>query len=104
VAMFFTQNTTGAEGFAVKIAKSVDSLLSATSGTLTIRTNGIQKSIDSLESQISSLNIRAKNTETRLKKQFTSLETVLGRYQGLSDSLTQQLSALENLNNAISKK
>uniref|UniRef100_A0A7C4MP49 Flagellar hook-associated protein 2 n=1 Tax=Desulfatirhabdium butyrativorans TaxID=340467 RepID=A0A7C4MP49_9BACT len=104
VATFFTQNTTGAEGFAVKIAKSVDSLLSATSGTLTIRTNGIQKSIDSLESQISRLSDRAENTETRLKKQFTSLETVLGRYQGLSDSLTQQLSALENLNSAISKK
>ncbi len=104
VAGFFTQQTTGSEGFAVKIAKSVDSLLSATSGILSIRTNGVQKTIDSMESQISRLTKRAENTETRLKKQFSSLELLLGKYQGLSDSLTQQLSALENLNSAISKK
>ncbi|MEW6258651.1 MAG: flagellar filament capping protein FliD [Thermodesulfobacteriota bacterium] len=104
VAGFFTQQTTGSEGFAVKIAKSVDSLLSATSGILSIRTNGVQKTIDSMESQISRLTKRAENTETRLKKQFSSLELLLGKYQGLSDSLTQQLSALENLNSAMSKK
>ncbi len=104
VANFFTQQTIGSEGFAVKIAKSVDSLLSATNGILTIRTNGIQKTIDSTESQISRLTDRAENTETRLKKQFSSLELLLGKYQGLSDSLTQQLSALENLNSSISKK
>lgn len=104
VTSFFTQSTSGAEGFAVKIGKGVDSLLSPTSGILTIRTNGVQKTIDSMETQISKLNDRSENTETRLKKQFTSLEVLLGKYQGLSDSLTQQLAALENLNNAISKK
>jgi flagellar hook-associated protein 2 len=104
VASFFTKLDTGSEGFAVKVGNTVDAMLSATNGTLTTRTNGVQKSIDSLESQITQLNDRASNTQDRLKKQFTSLEVLLGQYQGLSDSLTQQLSALENLNGAISKK
>lgn len=104
VSSFFTKLDTGAEGFAVKVGKAVDAILSATSGTLTTRTNGVQKSIDSLEAQITRLSDRATNTEDRLKKQFTSLEVLLGQYQGLSDSLTQQLSALENLNSAVSKK
>lgn len=104
VASFFTKMDTGSEGFAVKVGKAVDSMLSLTSGILTTRTDGVQKSIDGIEAQIARLNDRVNNTQDRLKKQFTSLEVLLGQYQGLSDSLTQQLSALENLNSAISKK
>jgi len=53
---FFTQTTEGAEGFAVRMAESVENMLDTTSGTLTVRTKGIQSSIDEITEQIERLN------------------------------------------------
>ncbi|MGD9976036.1 MAG: flagellar filament capping protein FliD [Desulfatirhabdiaceae bacterium] len=96
VVNFFTQTTEGAEGFAVRMAESVENMLDITSGTLTVRTKGIQSSIDEITEQIERLNTRLTSSETRLRAQFASLEVILGQYQTTSNSLTQSLSALEN--------
>ncbi len=103
VADFFTASTSGAEGFAVKFIESIDDILNTDSGTLTVRTDGIQDSIDDMDEQIERLQARLTNTEHRLKAQFVSLEILLGQYKNVSDSLTSQLDALSNLSSYVAK-
>lgn len=96
VVKFFTKTDTGAEGFAVRMATSVEKILDIQGGTLAARTKGIQGSIDGLDEQILKLNSRMKISETRLRTQFASLEVLLGQYQNTSNSLTSNLDALQS--------
>jgi flagellar hook-associated protein 2 len=93
VAKFFTQTSTG---FAVRMTNSMEKMLDTSSGVLAVRTKGIQKSIDTMDDQISRLNLRLTKSETRLRAQFASLEAILGKYQGLSDSVTANLEQIQN--------
>ncbi|MFZ3044795.1 MAG: flagellar filament capping protein FliD [Desulfatirhabdiaceae bacterium] len=96
VVKFFTKTDAGAEGFAVRMASSVEKILDTKGGMLAARTKGIQGSIDSLDEQIQRLNDRLAISETRLRKQFATLEVLLGQYQNTSNSLTSNLDALQN--------
>jgi flagellar hook-associated protein 2 len=96
VVKFFTKTDTGAEGFAVRMATSVEKILDIQGGTLAARTKGIQGSIDGLDEQILKLNSRMTISETRLRTQFASLEVLLGQYQNTSNSLTSNLDALQS--------
>jgi flagellar hook-associated protein 2 len=96
VVKFFTKTDTGAEGFAVRMAASVEKILDIQGGTLAARTKGIQGSIDGLDEQILKLNSRMTISETRLRTQFASLEVLLGQYQNTSNSLTSNLDALQS--------
>ena len=96
VVKFFTKTDTGAEGFAVRMASSVEKILNTQGGTLAARTKGIQGSIDGLDKQILTLNSRMTMSETRLRTQFSSLEVLLGQYQNTSNSLTSNLDALQS--------
>jgi len=96
VVKFFTKTDTGAEGFAVRMATSVEKILNTQGGTLAARTKGIQGSIDGLDKQILTLNSRMTISETRLRTQFASLEVLLGQYQNTSNSLTSNLDALQS--------
>ena len=96
VVKFFTKTDTGKEGFALRMATSVEKILDIQGGTLAARTKGIQGSIDSLDKQILTLNSRMTMSETRLRTQFSSLEVLLGQYQNTSNSLTSNLDALQS--------
>jgi len=96
VVKFFTKTDTGTEGFAVRMATSVEKILDIQGGTLAARTKGIQGSIDGLDKQILTLNSRMTISETRLRTQFSSLEVLLGQYQNTSNSLTSNLDALQS--------
>jgi len=96
VSKFFTSAATGSEGFSARMLTSVQNILDTKTGTLTVRTKGIQSTIDSLGKQVDSMNTRLAANETRLKTQFSSLEVLLGQYKNQSDSLTKQLTELEN--------
>lgn len=96
VVKFFTKTDTGTEGFAVRMATSVEKILDIQGGTLAARTKGIQGSIDGLDKQILTLNSRMTMSETRLRTQFSSLEVLLGQYQNTSNSLTSNLDALQS--------
>jgi flagellar hook-associated protein 2 len=96
VVKFFTNSVQGAEGFAVRMASSVEKILDTKGGMLVARTKGIQGSIDSLDDQIQRLNDRLAISETRLRTQFASLEVLLGQYQNTANSLTSNLDALQN--------
>jgi flagellar hook-associated protein 2 len=96
VVKFFTKTDSGSEGFAVRMATALDKILDTTNGTLAVRTKGIQTSIDSIEKQVEKLNKTMTLSETRLRIQFSSLEVLLGQYQGTSNSLASNLDALAN--------
>jgi len=93
ITNFFTQTDVG---FGVRMADSMESMLDTTSGVLAVRTGGIQKTIDTMDDRITMLNYRLSDSETRLRAQFNSMELILGKYQGLSSSLTASLTQIQN--------
>ncbi|MBI5590625.1 MAG: flagellar filament capping protein FliD [Deltaproteobacteria bacterium] len=95
VVKFFTKTDTGAKGFAVRMASSMETMV-GTKGLLATRTDGIQNSIDDIDDQVTRLNDRLSVSETRLRTQFSALEVLLGQYQNTSSSLTSNLDALAN--------
>jgi len=95
VVKFFTKIDTGAQGFAVRMASSIETILSS-NGLLTTRTDGVQSSIDEIDEQVERLNTRLTLSETRMRTQFAALEVLLGQYQNTSNSLTSNLEALQN--------
>lgn len=104
VLQFFTQSMEGAEGFALRMADTLDGILSSTQGTLVARTDGIQDSIDDIGDQVERLEMRVLAWESRTRAQFNSLELLLAEYQTTGDYLSQQIVGLQNLNNYISNR
>ena len=104
VVQFFTQDTTGKEGFSVRMLNELDTMLDSYEGTLSARQDGIQRSIDDIYDDVDRIELRAIAMESRLRAQFNSLELLLSNYQATGNYLTQQISGLQNLSSAIAKK
>lgn len=99
---FFTQTTSGSEGFAVRMMDTLDGILDTYDGTLTARKTGITTSIGRLEEKKEYLEARIEKTEERLWTRFNTLELLLAQYQSTGDFLTQQITGLQNLAKSIS--
>jgi flagellar hook-associated protein 2 len=93
VTSLFTQTTTGNKGIAVRFSEMLDSIV-GTDGMIDNRTDGITASIKGLQNRTDALNTRLTQIETRYRKQFSSLDTLLSRMQQTSQYLTQQLANL----------
>lgn len=104
VLQFFTQSAEGSEGFAVRMADTLDAMLDATDGTLAARTDGIRTSIDGIEEQVERIEMRNLAWETRTRAQFNVLELLLAEYQNTGNYLSQQIMGMQNLNNYISNR
>jgi len=104
VIRFFSQSTTGADGFAVGMTNILDAMLDTKDGSLTTRTEGIQKSIDSIEDKVETMDRRNEIWETRIRDQFNSMELLLSKYQNTGEYLTQQITGMQNLNSYISNR
>ncbi len=104
VVQFFSQDTTGSEGFAVRLIDEVDAMTNSVDGTITARQEGIQRRIEDIQTSVERIEVRVSATETRMRAQFNALELLLSEYQATGDYLTQQISSLQNLSTAISKK
>jgi flagellar hook-associated protein 2 len=96
VSKFFSSATTGSEGFSARMLTSLQNILDTNTGTLAVRTKGIQTTIDSLGKQVDAMNTRLSANETRLRNQFNALEVLLGQYKTTSDMLTQQITQWNN--------
>ena len=103
VVQFFTQTDAGSEGFAVRMADTLDAMLDSTNGTIAAKTDGIQKSIDDIQDQVERVEMRVSSWEARTRAEFQALELLLAEYQATSSYLDQQLKGLGNLNSYISK-
>lgn len=95
-----TGNNTGdrgslvfSQGFAYKLDKLMDSMLSST-GILSAKTDGVNRSIKDIASQRETLNRRLVDIQARYKAQFTALDTLVANLQSTSTFLTQQLAKL----------
>ncbi len=103
VITFFTSTESNNEGLAVKLYDFLDGYLKSSTGIISAKTDGLQKSIDRIEDQIERINDRLAKREENLRHQFNALEDLLAQFQQTSGQLEQQLSAIRNLNAQIAK-
>jgi len=80
-------------GYAYKLDKQVDSLLSTT-GPISSRTDGINQTIKDIGNRRTTLSQRMVNIEKRYRAQFTALDVMIGNMSKTSNFLTQQLANL----------
>jgi flagellar hook-associated protein 2 len=66
----------------------VDRFTSGSSSILTARTNGIDRSIRTLDDRVANLQLRVDAYKSRLIKQFTAMEKVVGGFKSIGDFLT----------------
>jgi flagellar hook-associated protein 2 len=93
VASLFTQTTDGNKGIAVRFNDMLTGIV-GTDGLIAGRTDGINISIKSLQQRSDAMDLRLVQIETRYRRQFSSLDTMLSKMQQTSQYLTQQLANL----------
>lgn len=104
VLQFFTQTTSGSEGFAVKMMDSLERVLDDKSGSLTARTAGILDSIGDIQDQVESWEARMVTWEERTRAQFNAMELLLSQYQTTGDYLSQQIQGMQNFNSYVANR
>lgn len=93
VGELMSSTSTSAPGLAVRMTSALDSILSTT-GILSSRTEGINRSISDIDSRRQVLSRRLASIEQRYRSQFSSLDTLVASMKKTSDYLTQQLANL----------
>ena len=83
----------GEEGMAARLNGLLGSYLD-TDGRLTTRTDSLESRIDDFADQRDALNRRMESFEARIRRQFTSLDTLLSELNNTSSFLAQQLDSL----------
>lgn len=78
------------DGFAVRI-KALTSLLTASDGLVSTRTEGLRASIDRSNKQIARYEDRIAQTEARLLRQYSALDSTLNQITGLGSFVSQQI-------------
>lgn len=88
----FTSNPEGEanDGFAVRI-KALAALLTGSEGLVSTRTQGLRDSISRSDKQIERYEERVAQTEARLLRQYSALDTSLNRINGLGSFVSQQI-------------
>ena len=81
---------------------TVDSLIGS-SGSIPAAVSGANSQITTNKASQARLSLRLTAIETRYRRQFTTLDTVISQMKNQSTQLTQQLDSLSNLSKAISK-
>jgi len=102
VINFFVQEETGNEGIAVRFDSLLDSYVEGSGSLIASKEKGLQASIENIGDQVERISYRLIKKEEILRRQFESLELLLSNFQTTSGVLTQQLTALSNLNSQIS--
>jgi len=88
------QKLFGGDGAVSKgLGSMLDSNLNSTNGSITLRTNSLNKQIKDLEEQLDDLDKRMDEATTRYTAKFTAMDTLVAQMQTTSNYLTQQLAA-----------
>lgn len=88
---------TFSQGYAYQFDQILTSMLGE-DGIISARTEGLNDTIERLGKDQERLSDRLDEVEKRYRAQFTALDVLLSKMNTTSSYLTQQLSALENLN------
>jgi flagellar hook-associated protein 2 len=84
-------------GYAYNLNRMLDDVLSS-SGSIASSTDNMNRTIADLQKRAAALNVQLTATEARYKKQFTALDTLIGKMNTTSSFLSQQLANLPSLN------
>jgi flagellar hook-associated protein 2 len=84
-------------GYAVQLDALIADFLDA-DGAIAARTDGINASIKSIDQRRQQIEDRLTSVETRIRAQFTALDTLIARMNTTSQFLTQQLATLASQN------
>jgi flagellar hook-associated protein 2 len=90
-------SVTVTRGIATQLNTLLTQLLGST-GPISAETDGINRSIQDIDSRRDTLNQRLTDIEQRYRTQFTQLDTLLSNMTATSNFLTQQLAALNKSN------
>ncbi len=85
------------EGYAARFETVADQFL-ADNGLIDAREDGLNTRSDRIDDDKLRLELRLELTETRIRAQFTALDTLVSSLSSTGDFLTQQLSLLNNAN------
>lgn len=102
ITNFFTQETTGAEGLAVKFENYLSGYLGS-NGILAAKEDGYNSSIERIDNNIEAIERRLSKREDNLRQQYIHLEELMSGFVSTSTFLTNQLSTLSNLSKQIYK-
>ena len=80
-------------GFATLVRTLADTALGV-DGSIAARSEGLRDRISANEKRQAALEVRASQTEARLRKQYTALDTKMGELQSLSSYVSQQVALL----------
>lgn len=84
------------QGYAYQIDKFVGTAL-GTSGVISARTDGINKSITDIGKQRDALNLRLADIQKRYLAEFNAMDALVAQMRSTSDFLTQQLASISGL-------
>lgn len=85
------------DGIAARFSKAITGMIGK-GGPLTARTDGLNSTIKDIGNQRTVINQRLETVQANYLKQFQALDSLLSSMTSTSNYLTQQLSALANLN------
>lgn len=87
---------TFSQGLAGELDDLISSWLDDTEGALSIKTNGIESSIDQLNDKSDAMKNRLLDVEKRYRAQYSALDAQLSKLQSTSSYITQLVSAFSN--------
>lgn len=103
VTAFFTSETYGSQGFAVKFDSYLNGYLDSTGGILQSKIDGFTRSSTKIDDTIEALERRLTKREDTMRKQYASLEQLLSNFTSTASYLSSQLTGLTNLTNSFYK-
>lgn len=89
-ALFTTTGDAGSQGFGLKIKAFADGLLS-TDGLMSTKTESLQNAVKRNTKEQDKVNDRAARAEVRLLAQYNAMDAAVGRLNGLSSFVNQQV-------------
>lgn len=81
-------------GLGTRVKNLTKQILDSSSGAIANSTNGLNSTITRNQKKITDINDHAAKVETRLRAQYTALDTNMSKLSGLSTYVTAQLAAL----------
>jgi flagellar hook-associated protein 2 len=84
------------QGYAYQIDRFIGVAIGL-SGSISARTDGINKSVENINAQRDALNKRLDVIQARYLAQFNAMDTLIAQMRSTSDFLTQQLANISNL-------
>jgi flagellar hook-associated protein 2 len=89
--------TVSNDGIATRLRRMADQAMGI-DGTISTRTQGLQRSIERNNDRQESLNDQIARVEKRLRLQYSALDTQLGQLNGLQNYINQQFNNNNNNN------